>query len=101
MNEMVMRVEKAIWNARRLNRDATMAMAIAAIEAMREPTPEMLAHVVRMPVNHSVPTKLMEAATAADRIMFRGIWMNLIDAALLPAALAATTEQSDEDVSDE
>jgi hypothetical protein len=65
-------------------------LAAAAIEAMREPSDEMLAATVPFP-DHLVRErnspdyeKHMAAATLADRMGVRQDWQDMIDAALTP-----------------
>jgi hypothetical protein len=89
MTEMIERVAVAIAKVGALEPDASAkAMARAAIEAMREPTAEMLCKAVPYPLHLVVEradagyTGAMESATMADRITARQTYYDLIDAAL-------------------
>jgi hypothetical protein len=88
---MIERVANAIANSSigvHLTKEQLNLAACAAIEAMRQPTADMLCAAVPYPLHLVVEradaryTGAMEAATMADRITARQTYYDLIDAAL-------------------
>lgn len=95
MSEMVERAAKALcqkryglWDYWKHRHAEFLGDARVVIEAMREPTAEMLLAVAPFPIHLVIEradvdyTKNMEAATAADRMAARSQYQIMIDAAL-------------------
>jgi DNA-binding FrmR family transcriptional regulator len=83
MSEMVERVARAIDDA--MTSSDNLALARAAIEAMREPTAEVVAGHMCLCVYRD------EADRAEHEAVLREVWGNMINGALHPPAITKAT----------